>query len=151
MKKNNLELNNPICYTNNVSNTNEVTNMNKELQEILNSIENEDVSYSEIAYLQSHKQEVLNTGNAILCEWARITEEEYNRGELNPDLCYDKGLIKLEVDNDGEGNAICTIVLEDKQELAVTEYELLELRNILNENVQELQEYFTQVAQQLVK
>ena len=125
--------------------------MNKELQEILNSIENENVSYSELAYLQEHKQEVLNTRDVRLCEWAGITEEEYNKGELNPDLCYDKGLIKLEVDNDGEGNAICTIVLEDEQKLAVTEYELLELRNILNENVQELQEYFTQVAQQLVK
>ena len=67
--------------------------------------------------------------------------------KLNPDLTYNKGIIKLEVNNDGEGNPLCRIVLDDAQELVVTEFELLELRNILNENIQELQEYFTQVAE----
>ena len=103
--------------------------------------------YADLHFLQSHKQEVLNIGNPILCEQAGITEEEYNNGKLNPDLTYNKGIIKLEVDNDGEGNSFCKIVLEDKQELVVTQFELLELRNILNENIEELQEYFTQVAE----
>ena len=72
--------------------------MNKELKEILNSIENENVSYYELSYLQEHKQEVLDTGNARLCEWAGITEDE-----------------------------------------------LLNLRKILNENFDEIQEYFHQI------
>jgi hypothetical protein len=119
--------------------------MNKELQEILNSIENENVSYYELSYLQEHKQEVLDTGNARLCEWAGITEEEYNKGELNPDLFYQKDFISLGIDNDQEGNALCTIKLDDGQELTITEDELLNLRKILNENFDEIQEYFNQI------
>ena len=119
--------------------------MNKELQEILNSIENENVSYYELSYLQEHKQEVLDTGNARLCEWAGITEEEYNKGELNPDLFYQEDFISLGIDNDREGNALCTIRLDDGQELTITEDELLNLRKILNENFDEIQEYFHQI------
>ena len=119
--------------------------MNKELQEILNSIENENVSYYELSYLQEHKQEVLDTGNARLCEWAGITEEEYNKGELNPDLFYQEDFISLGIDNDQEGNALCTIKLDDEQELTITEDELLNLRKILNEHFDEIQEYFNQI------
>ena len=119
--------------------------MNKELQEILNSIENENVSYYELSYLQEHKQEVLDTGNARLCEWAGITEEEYNKGELNPDLFYQEDFISLGIDNDQEGNALCTIKLDDGQELTITEDELLNLRKILNEHFDEIQEYFNQI------
>jgi len=119
--------------------------MNKELQEILNSIENENVSYYELSYLQEHKQEVLDTGDARLCEWAGITEEEYNKGELNPDLFYQEDFISLGIDNDQEGNALCTIKLDDEQELTITEDELLNLRKILNENFDEIQEYFHQI------
>ena len=119
--------------------------MNKELKEILNSIENENVSYYELSYLQEHKQEVLDTGNARLCEWAGITEEEYNKGELNPDLFYQEDFISLGIDNDQEGNALCTIKLDDGQELTITEDELLNLRRILNENFDEIQEYFHQI------
>lgn len=121
------------------------TELEKKLLKIGVELARGTASYEDIHFLQSHKQVVLCMGNPILCEQAGITEEEYNRGELNPDLSYDKGIIKLEVENDGEGNALCTIKLEDKQELAITEFELLELRNILNENIQELQEYFTKL------
>lgn len=57
--------------------------MEKELQEIKKSIQNECISQGEIAYLESHKQEVLATGDIELCQWAGITEEEYNAGALN--------------------------------------------------------------------
>ena len=63
--------------------------MNKEVLEQLNSIreeiEKEQVSYGEIAYLQDHKQEVLETGDVLLCQWAGISEDEYNNGELFDD------------------------------------------------------------------
>lgn len=56
----------------------------EELKEIKKAIENECVSQSEIAWLTSHKQEVLDTGDIVLCEWAGISEQEYNAGKLLP-------------------------------------------------------------------
>ena len=123
--------------------------MNKELTEIKKSIENENISYAEISYLQCHIQEVLDTGDIRLCEWAGITEEEYNNGKLNPDLSFEKDFIKLEIDNDGEGNPICTIKLDDNQELVLTCFELLNLKDILTENKEEIKEYFEQVYRQV--
>ena len=116
--------------------------MKQEFIEILKSIEDGNVSYSEIAYLQEHKQEVLNTGNVQLCEWAGITEEEYNKGKLSPDLQYKKPFIELSIDNDGENNALCTIKLDDEQELTLTEDELMQLHEILRDNIIEISAYF---------
>ena len=60
--------------------------MNKEVLEQLNSIreeiEKEQVSYGEIAYLQDHKQEILELGDIVLCQWAGISEDEYMEGKL---------------------------------------------------------------------
>lgn len=55
------------------------------LAEIKEEIEKESVSYGEIAYLQDHKQEVLDTGDILLCQWAGISEDEYNNGILFDD------------------------------------------------------------------
>lgn len=64
--------------------------MEKELQEELirigKAIEEGNCSYSELAFLQDHKQEVLEIGDIGLCEQAGITEEEYNNGKLNPNM-----------------------------------------------------------------
>ena len=61
--------------------------MEKELQEELirigKAIEEGNCSYSELAFLQDHKQEVLEIGDIGLCEQAGITEEEYNAGKLS--------------------------------------------------------------------
>lgn len=61
--------------------------MEKELQEELirigKAIEEGNCSYSELAFLQDHKQEVLEIGDIRLCEQAGITEEEFNAGALN--------------------------------------------------------------------
>ena len=61
--------------------------MEKELQEELirigKAIEEGNCSYGEVAFLQDHKQEVLEIGDIRLCEQAGITEEEYNAGALN--------------------------------------------------------------------
>lgn len=54
----------------------------EQLNSIREEIENESISYGEIAYLQNHKQEVLETGDILLCQWADISEEEYNSGKL---------------------------------------------------------------------
>ena len=54
----------------------------EQLNNIREEIEKESISYGEIAYLQDHKQEVLDTGDIRLCEWAEISEDEYNAGEL---------------------------------------------------------------------
>lgn len=67
--------------------------MNKKVLEELNRlkevIENEEgISYSEIAYLQDHKEEVLSLGDVRLCEWAGITEAEWEKGELNNEKFY---------------------------------------------------------------
>lgn len=50
----------------------------KILNQIKNNIKNECVSYGEIAYLQAHQKDVLETGDIELAEWAGIPEEEYN-------------------------------------------------------------------------
>ena len=41
----------------------------------------EEVDTDDIIWLQDHKQEVLETNDTILCQWAGITEE-YNNGKL---------------------------------------------------------------------
>lgn len=123
--------------------------MNKELLEIKKSIEDENISYAEISYLQSHKQEVLNTGDIELAQWAGITEEEFNNGELNPDLSYEEDFIKLDISSDEEYNAMCVIKIDDGQELAITEPELLGLMKILKDNKEEIQEYFHELYEKL--
>ena len=102
-------------------------------------------SWGELAYLQANKQAVLDYGDMHLCEQAGITEEEYYNGKLNPDLSYQEDFIGLDIDQDDVGNALCTIRLDDGQELTITENELLNLRKILNENFDEIQEYFHQI------
>jgi hypothetical protein len=59
------------------------------LDSIKESIENECISWGEIAYLQSHQQEVLETDDIQLALWADISEEEWNRGELYTDFLDD--------------------------------------------------------------
>ena len=44
-----------------------------------------DVSYSELAFLEAHKLEVLELGDIRLAERAGISEAEWNRGELLQD------------------------------------------------------------------
>lgn len=53
---------------------NEITNR---LNEIRNSIENENVSYGELAELQDYKPQILALGDTELAQWAGIPEEEF--------------------------------------------------------------------------
>ena len=122
-----------------------VTELEKQLIQIGQRITDGTASYEDLFTLQSHKREVLEMGDIILCEQAGITEEEYNKGELNPDLFYEEDFISLGIDQDEEGNALCTIKLDDEQKLTITEDELLNLRKILNENFDEIQEYFHRI------
>ena len=84
------------------------TETKKELLRINQLFENEkDVSYSELAFLEDHKQEVLELGDIRLAERAGISEAEWNRGELLTDdeaICawcgeiYDKTDLQEELD-----------------------------------------------------
>ena len=121
-----------------------VTELQKELIEIGKLIDEGKCSYGELAYLQAHKQAVLNYGDAHLCEQAGITEEEYNKGELNPDLVFEESFIKLEFDTNNDGIATCTIVLDDGQKLSITEDELIGLNTILRNHYSEIEEYYHQ-------
>ena len=49
------------------------------IETIKQSIEREDVSYEELAWLQSHPNEVIATGDATLCEWAGIDEDTFHK------------------------------------------------------------------------
>lgn len=62
-----------------------VTELEKELIQIGQRITDGTADYKDLFILQSHKQEVLDMGDIRLCEQAGITEEEYNKGELNPE------------------------------------------------------------------
>ena len=122
-----------------------VTELQKELIQIGQRITDGTADYDDLVTLQSHKQEVLDMGDIVLCEQAGITEEEYNRGELNPDLFYEEDFISLGIEHDDEGNALCTIKIDDGQELTLTEDELLNLMKILKENKEEIEDYFHQI------
>ena len=64
------------------------------------------------------------------------------------DLVYKKKYIQLKVENDGEENALHTIKLDDEQELTITIYELANLKEILDENFNEILEYSKNLAQE---
>ena len=125
-----------------------ITELEKKLIQIGQRITDGTASYEDLAILESHKREVLEMGDIVLCEQAGITEEEYNKGELNPDLFYKENFIRLAIDNDGEGSAFCKIMLDDEQELVITEDELHNLKKILDNNYSEIQEYFHKIYQQ---
>ena len=58
-------------------------NVQKEIKRLAKMIENEEqLSYGELLFLQSHKRAIYNTGDIRLCEWAGITEDEYNNGHI---------------------------------------------------------------------
>ena len=63
-----------------------------------------------------------------------------------PDLTYGNSILSLEVNRDISGVPICTVFVDGGENFALNDTELLELYSILSNNMQELQEYFTQVA-----
>lgn len=52
------------------------------LMSIKKSIQNGNISYSEIVYLQAHKKEIITMDDIELAQWAGISEEEWNGIEL---------------------------------------------------------------------
>lgn len=121
-----------------------VTELQKELIKIGRKIDEGKCSWGELAYLQANKQAVLNYGDAHLCEQAGITEEEFDKGELNPDLVFEESFIKLELDTANEGIAMCTITTDDRTNIILTEDELIGLKNILTYHYSEIEEYYHQ-------
>lgn len=124
-----------------------VTELEKELIQIGQRITDGTASYDDLATLQYYKQEVLEMGDIVLCEQAGITEEEFNKGELNPDLSYREKFVRLEINSDREKNAFCKIILDDNQNLVVTADELLSLQQILTDNSSEIRDYFNSLTE----
>ena len=120
----------------------------EELIEIGHKIDEGECSYGELAYLQDHKQAVLDYGDIHLCEQAGITEEEFNNGKLNPELSFEEDFIKLELDKDEWGNVLARIILDDEKELYITEDELIGLKRIFDYHYSEIQDYFEKIYQQ---
>ena len=60
-------------------------------------------------------------------------------------LLFKEDYIRLEITNDGEGNPLCSIKLDDEQELVVTAFELENLRKILSENGKEIKNYCNKI------
>ena len=57
-------------------------------------------------------------------------------------LSFEEDYIRLEITNDGEGNPLCSIKLDDEQELVVTAFELEGLRKIMSKNDKKIKNYF---------
>lgn len=47
------------------------------IQEIRSSIENEDISWEELLFLQQHQDIIKTLGDPVLAEWAGIPEKEF--------------------------------------------------------------------------
>ena len=58
------------------------------------------------------------------------------------ELNYAEDYISLNIIDDGEGNPLCSIKLDDEQELAITEFELINLKKIMDEHIDEILSYF---------
>ena len=122
-----------------------VTDLERQLIQIGQRITDGTASYDDVVTLQSHKREVLKMGDIVLCEQAGITEEEFNKGELNPDLYYKETMIRVSIDENLDGGAFCSIILDDKQKLVIAEGELMELMKIFEENKAEIIEYLNTI------
>lgn len=60
-----------------------VNSIKQELRRIKKEIEKEQVNYSELFFLESHKAEIMEMDDILLAQWAGITEEEWNNKELD--------------------------------------------------------------------
>ena len=61
------------------------------------------------------------------------------------ELNFEEQYIRLSITNDGEGNPLCSIKLDDEQELVVTAFELEGLRKILSKNGKEIKNYCNKI------
>lgn len=57
-------------------------------------------------------------------------------------LLFEEDYIRLEIINDGEGNPLCSIKLDDEQELVITAFEFENLRKIMSKNGKKIKSYF---------
>ena len=60
-----------------------INSIKQELKRLSRVIEKEqNISYSEIFFLQEHKKEIMEMGDIVLAQWADISEQEWNNGYL---------------------------------------------------------------------
>ena len=61
------------------------------------------------------------------------------------DLNFSEQYVRLEIVNDGEGNPLCSIKLDDEQEFVITVFELDGLKKILDKHYSEIENYCIKV------
>ena len=61
------------------------------------------------------------------------------------ELNFKEQYISLNIIDDGEGNPLCTIKLDDEQELTITEFEYYGLKRIIDKHSDEIKKYFEEV------
>ena len=61
------------------------------------------------------------------------------------ELNFEEQYISLNIIDDGEGNPLCTIKLDDEQELTITEFEYYGLKRIIDKHGDEIKKYFEEV------
>lgn len=61
------------------------------------------------------------------------------------ELNFEEQYISLNIIDDGEGNPLCTIKLDDEQELTITEFEYYGLKSIIDKHGDEIKKYFEEV------
>jgi hypothetical protein len=61
------------------------------------------------------------------------------------ELNFEEQYIRLSITNDGEGNPLCSIKLDDEQELVITAFELEGLRKILSKNGKKIKNYCNKI------
>ena len=66
----------------------------------------------------------------------------YSNSIIPKELTFKGPFLKLMLSNDCEGNPLCTIKLDDEQELTITMQEFLSLKNIMNTHEEEINQYF---------
>ena len=93
----------------------------EQLNSIREEIEKEQVSYGELAYLEDHKQEILDMEDIVLAQWAGISEDEWEAGKL-----FDEKYIvgrKVVLRNVTEDNDLDNFTEEYGDEVVITSIE----------------------------
>ena len=72
----------------------------------------------------------------------KFMEKMYSNYIIPREITFKDSFIKFTLTNDGEGNPLCNIKLDDEQELTITMQEFLSLKHIMNTHEEEINQYF---------
>ena len=69
----------------------------------------------------------------------------YKKGIVFEEIHFKEDFISFHVFDDGEGNPLCKIELDDKTNLVLTQFEAVNLKKILDEHMEEILSFFKRV------